>query len=303
MRVTLVPRPAIPAWKTQRVMAIGPQPFGGLLGLGPGPAIDDAGARAIAGGLDEGPELGAFLLARRRADEDVRPVEAAAEDRAVSGKAQLGADILDRARIGGRGQCQPGDLGEAVRQHPEAAVFRPEMMAPLADAMRLVDGEEGDAAVSPPSPRQGAVEGPARSGGDIQQLDGAALRQVAADLALPGPRARSECSAAAAMPCWRSAATWSSPARSAGRPPTPSPSRHSAGTWKQSDLPPPVGISTRPEPARHHMVDDLLLPATETGMAEDAVEHLGRVGAGQGRRRELPSHRAWRVHAMRRRPS
>ena len=59
---------------------------------------------------------------------------------------------------------------------------------------------------------------------------------------------RSECSAAAATPCCRIAATWSSIRAMSGETTTPSPGRHSAGTWKHSDLPPPVGMSTSPEP-------------------------------------------------------
>ena len=137
--------------EAQRVMPIGAQPFGGLLGLGPGAAVDDAGPRPIPRRLDEGAELRPFLLARGGADQDVRPVEAAAEHRAV-GEAELGADILDGARVGGRGQRQPRHVGEAFGQHAEAAVFRPEVVPPLADAMRLVDGEERDRRVRPAGP-------------------------------------------------------------------------------------------------------------------------------------------------------
>ncbi len=53
-------------------------------------------------------------------------------------------DILARLRIGRGGEGDARNIGKALRQCGELQIFRPEIMAPLADAMRLVDGEERD---------------------------------------------------------------------------------------------------------------------------------------------------------------
>ena len=50
--------------------------------------------------------------------------------------------------------------------------------------------------------------------------------------------------AAAGMPQVVSASTWSFMSANSGETTTASPSRHKAGAWKQSDLPPPVGMTT-----------------------------------------------------------
>jgi hypothetical protein len=53
---------------------------------------------------------------------------------------------------------------------------------------------------------------------------------------------------AALTPASRSAATWSCISAIRGETTMPQPSRISAGIWKHSDLPPPVGISTSASP-------------------------------------------------------
>ena len=50
--------------------------------------------------------------------------------------------VVPRARIGGRGQRDARHAGELIGQTRQAAVFRAELMSPLRDAMRLVDGEQ-----------------------------------------------------------------------------------------------------------------------------------------------------------------
>ncbi len=57
----------------------------------------------------------------------------------------LGNFALGR-RVGGGGQGHARDVWPALVQYGELAVFRAEIMAPLRDAMRLVDGEQRDAA-------------------------------------------------------------------------------------------------------------------------------------------------------------
>ena len=43
--------------------------------------------------------------------------------------------------VGGRGERQQRNVGEALAQLGDAAVVGTEVVAPLADAVRLVDGE------------------------------------------------------------------------------------------------------------------------------------------------------------------
>ena len=56
------------------------------------------------------------------------------------------AHVLARLRVGGGGAGDERHAGEQPAQLPELHVLGPEVVAPLADAVRLVDGEEGDAA-------------------------------------------------------------------------------------------------------------------------------------------------------------
>ena len=74
------------------------------------------------------------------------------------------------------------------------------------------------------------------------------------------------------MPSSFRAATWSCISAISGDTTTAQPSRSSAGIWKHSDLPPPVGISTSASPPATSGVDDGRLLAAERGVAEDAVE-------------------------------
>ena len=53
---------------------------------------------------------------------------------------------------------------------------------------------------------------------------------------------------AARTPACSSASTWSCISAMSGETTTPTPGRSSAGIWKHSDLPPPVGISTSASP-------------------------------------------------------
>lgn len=59
---------------------------------------------------------------------------------------QAFGDLALGRRIGGGGQRHARDVRPAFVQHRELAVFGTEIVAPLRDAMRLVDGEQRDAA-------------------------------------------------------------------------------------------------------------------------------------------------------------
>jgi hypothetical protein len=59
---------------------------------------------------------------------------------------QLRRDVAAHAAGRGRGEGVQADAGKARSQRAELAVLRTEVVAPLADAVRLVDGDVRDAA-------------------------------------------------------------------------------------------------------------------------------------------------------------
>src|SRR3546814_17567445 len=73
---------------------------------------------------------------------DVGPVEAR-NDHALGRNAKLNKNIFPRMRIRRRGKRQARDTREFVQQGPEHAIIGTEIMAPFADAMRLIDSEHG----------------------------------------------------------------------------------------------------------------------------------------------------------------
>lgn len=76
---------------------------------------------------------------------DVGAVEGADEVARVD-QIQAFGDLALGRRIGGGGQRHARDMRPAFVQHRELAVFGAEIVAPLRDAMRLVDGKQRDAA-------------------------------------------------------------------------------------------------------------------------------------------------------------
>ena len=120
----------------------GADEFGGdLLHPLTGEGVDDAGLLAAI--LDKGEEL------HRRFDfvddrvTNIRPIEAGDEDGGVL-QAEAGKDIGAGLRVGGGGQGNEGDAGEVAAQTTELDIFRAEIVPPLRNAVRFVDGEEGN---------------------------------------------------------------------------------------------------------------------------------------------------------------
>ncbi|KAG0731573.1 hypothetical protein G6F23_015174 [Rhizopus arrhizus] len=74
-----------------------------------------------------------------------------------------------RARVGGGGggERNARHVGPALVQHRQAQVFRPEVVAPLRHAVRLVDGEQRDAAAFQ---QLQATVGQQSFGGNVQQV-------------------------------------------------------------------------------------------------------------------------------------
>ena len=110
-------------------------------------AVDDAG-------LEAGGEIGdalEFVVVRGGlgdAQAEVGAGEAVHEDGgfAAAGlaEAEVGDDVGAHLRGGGGGHGHHADAGQAVDGEAEAHVVGPEIVAPLADAVGLVDGEQID---------------------------------------------------------------------------------------------------------------------------------------------------------------
>ena len=121
--------------------ALGPQLLGQLVGAVARAGVDHPGpAHALLDQLDH-PRPRRALLALGRKGE-LGPGETVDELGAVL-QPQLGADVVAGPRVGGGCDRQPGRLGEHFGQAAEHAVFGAEVVAPLADAVRLVDGDQG----------------------------------------------------------------------------------------------------------------------------------------------------------------
>ena len=102
-------------------------------------AIDDAGLAPPPG--EEGQQLAHALPARPDRVADVRPVEAGDEALRLL-QPELAQDVGAGRLVGSCGERDPGHGREPLGQHRKLAVVRAEIVAPLADAMRLVDGEQ-----------------------------------------------------------------------------------------------------------------------------------------------------------------
>ena len=57
---------------------------------------------------------------------------------------QFGADIIPRSGIGSGGYGQPWNGGKDFSQAAKGAIFGPKIMAPLANAVGLIDRDQGD---------------------------------------------------------------------------------------------------------------------------------------------------------------
>ena len=140
---------------------------------------------------------------------------------------KLLGDVLARLPVGGGGQRRDRHAAQRLARLGEQAVFGPEIMAPLRDAMGLVDGEPGHA--EPAQPRRPAPRPPAAR----------ARRRAGADRrrsACPRPRRPQlslfiEFSEAAATPARVNCPTWSRISAISGETTSVSPPATSAGSW------------------------------------------------------------------------
>ena len=119
-------------------------------------AVDDAGLAAV-----RGQHCFELLLARQArpdAIDQVRAIEVADQHQRVA-QPELPHDVLAHPLVAVAVKACIEACGQAARSAAELPVLRPEIVAPVADAVRLVDGDVADAAPrerrwkpAPPSP-------------------------------------------------------------------------------------------------------------------------------------------------------
>ena len=105
-------------------------------------AIDNAAIVPVTGyQAEDGTVLVLLLIPAPHVQAQVRTVEGRDEHFGV-GQAQLLLDVLPRQPVGRRGQSHNRHTGKSLPQQPQLRVFRTEVMPPLGNAVRLVDGEQ-----------------------------------------------------------------------------------------------------------------------------------------------------------------
>ena len=149
------------------VHAVGAELAGDLLGALAREAVDDAGLAGVAG--EELRELVQRLALVDHGVADVGPVEPGDVDGGVA-QPEPRAHVVACLGVGRRRAGHDGHAGEQAAQLPELDVLGAEVVAPLADAVRLVDGEEGDAGLETVDALEEAL-GHERLGGDVQQVE------------------------------------------------------------------------------------------------------------------------------------
>ena len=95
--------------------------------------------------VEKAQQIVARAAFRHHPVEQVRAVVAGGEQ-ARRFEMQLLGDVAAGRTVGGRGQRHQRNIGKALLQDPERLVVAAEIVAPLRDAMRLVDREQRDIA-------------------------------------------------------------------------------------------------------------------------------------------------------------
>ena len=203
-------------------------------------AVDDPGLAAMA--AEDVGQLALELGAGEHAVNQVRPIERSDQLDMVA-QPQLPDDVAAHARGRGGGVGVQAEVGEQAAQPPELAVLRAEIMPPLADAMRLVDRHERRRCSAPASP--GSRRCPRRPAvRATRTAAGSALRAAPRRPRPCGPPPARCCSRRPPRRCRPACRPDPSSARSAARRPPPARWPSSAGAWKHSDFPAPVGMTT-----------------------------------------------------------
>ncbi len=241
--------------------------------------IDDAAlARAPA---DPGEEVlprapSVALLVRR--ENQVRAEEGALEAVGLH-HAELADDVADHAAGGGRGEGEDGDAAELLLESLEPPVRGPEVVAPLRDAVRLVDDHERHVHAGEEA-AQVALEALGRDVGELVLAGPEPAQPIA--LGLPVER-RVDHRRPEAVPRERVHLVLHERDERAH-------DEHGAGDEARGDLEGERLARARRHDAdavapREHGRDDLLLPRAKLGVAEDAGQDVA--GSEAGREREL----------------
>ena len=129
----------------QRPQPLGDEELGRLVHRVAREAVDDAGV-ALVLGLEQVEQLLARLVLRHDPVLDVGPVEARHEMPGALARPQVQPlrDLGVGGLGGSGGQRDPGHVRPALVQLRQREVVGPEVVAPLRDAVRLVDGEQRD---------------------------------------------------------------------------------------------------------------------------------------------------------------
>ena len=148
------------------------QALGQRFGFGAGAAIDDARLPFAGGG--EAEDLLAGLVFDLEGKGKIGAVEAAQEGFGGFVIKQAVTDFRARFRIGGGGEGRDGDV-EGAAQRADAEVIGTEIVAPLADAMGLVHGNQRDTGAGQHAFGAGRREA---FGRDVEQFQGALFEAV-----------------------------------------------------------------------------------------------------------------------------
>ena len=119
------------------------EPRGERIDLPPRRAVDDARLAAVA--FEHVEELPLQHRSRQDAVEEIRPIEGADQLDRIA-QPELRADVAAHARRGRRGVGVHADAGQELAQPAELTILGPEVVPPLADAVRFVHGDEARAA-------------------------------------------------------------------------------------------------------------------------------------------------------------
>ncbi len=166
--------------------------------------------------------------ARHDAIDEVRPVEACRPaPPARAGRSC--ATMSSRTRVGGgRGVGVQAGAAESARGAGELAVLGAEVVAPVADAVGLVDGEVADVERARASCRKRGVQQPLRRDEEQPVLR---LRPSSRSMLALLVEVRLLCSAAAGCRTARRPSTWSFISEISGETTTSVPPGHSGGAW------------------------------------------------------------------------
>ena len=122
----------------RRANVVGLEKLGHRLGVLAADAVDDP--RLIAVALQDFQDLGAGVDPRHDAIDQVGPVEGADQQLGIA-QLQLLGDVDADALGGGGGVGVQAGLGKVIPELGQVAVLGAEIVAPMADAVGLVDGE------------------------------------------------------------------------------------------------------------------------------------------------------------------